>query len=152
MAGPYPNIKNKAVDWSSVELQFVTVEGVSAPIVKGITGLDWNISRTGGYQYGTSAVPIRQKRGQVSWGATIKFLKEDWTTIKKAIGDGYGEIPMNITGLWKEGDFESDVYIEGATILGESESTSEDGSPEVTIELQPMKIVDAGVEFLKPAA
>jgi hypothetical protein len=149
MAAPsYPLMRGKAVDWSSIEIAINTLDGKSVPPVKGITGLDWGIDRSGEYQYGTSANPIRQRRGRISYSATLKILKEEWQFIKATIGNGYLEREMNIVGSWIEGSFESKVSIQGATIKSEKESTSEDGSPEITIELLPMKVIEDGIEPL----
>lgn len=149
MAAPsYPLIRGKAIDWSSVEIAIATVDGKSVPPVKGITSLDWKIDRSADYQYGTSANPIRQRRGRVAYSATIKLLKEEWQFIKGTIGKGYLEREMNIVGNWLEGSFESKVSIQAATIKSEGESTSEDGSPEITLELLPMAIVEDGIEPL----
>ena len=141
----YPNMKGKAFDHSSAEWVFKGVDGTEHPIVKGIKNIDWGITRTGGKQYGTSATPIRRKRGQYDYSASVTWYKEDWDAVRDSMGDGYMEEEFNVFGTWLEGRKESTVEILSCTILEESESTGEDGEPEVTVSLEPMRILVNGI-------
>lgn len=146
----YPLIQGKAVDFSSLEISF-QVEGKKIPPLQGITGLDWGIQRSGNAVYGKGPKALRQTRGQVSNSASLTMYKEEWQAWKQAVGDGYGEIPINIVGTWLEATIESKVEIIGATITDESQSASQGGDPpEVSIELLPMDIIEDDVQFLKP--
>ena len=145
----YPLIKGKRVDWSSVELSLKLNDGAPVSPGRGITGLDWNISRSGAYVYGQGAKPVGQTRGQMSYSASVTLLKEEWQFVKQQFGDGYGEAAIDIVATWLDGGFESKVEIIGATILDEGESASAGGdAPEITLELLPADIVGDGVYFL----
>ena len=153
MAAPvYPLVRGKRVDFSDFNLSFQAADGSSKPIprLRGYTGFDWNISRSGELTYGNHTLPTGQRRGQTGYSASITLMKEEWQLIKKALGPGYGEIPINISGTWRNGSFESSVEIIGATILDEGQSGGNDASPEVTIELLPSEIIEDGIPFIKP--
>lgn len=154
MANPkYTNVKGKRVDFSSFEITIQSSEGGSpVPLNKGLTGIDWGNTRSAKLRFGSSATPLGQTRGQLTPTATLKYEYEEWALTRKALGDGYMELPLNITGTWIESGVEGSVFIEGATIMDEQESVSQDGSPEYTIVLLPSAPVIAdGVSPLATA-
>lgn len=146
MADPtYPLMKGKAVDFSSLDLSWKAADGTSIPPLQGYVSLDWENARSGKHVWGKSAKPIRQTRGRLTPSATLKLLKEEWKYIKGLLGNGYLENPFDITGTWLEDNFESTIEILGTTINKESESTTEDGEPAITLELLPMDVIEDGI-------
>lgn len=146
MAEDYPNTTGHEASFSDIELRW------RGRPYSGFRNLSYSHSRSAGRAEGSNSAPVGNTRGSYEGcEGSIEVLRKTYNQMIADAGDGYMEIPFDITSMAQpyQGDPYTD-YLVGCTITNEDFEGEKSPDPlYITVEFEGLHLLPNGVKPMR---